>query len=78
MSAEKMLKVLDKVLPPILLGMGTLALLLALYGLFYIPVAVQASRDCLRENYPRAVVTFDFETYCMTLDGESVKIDELD
>jgi hypothetical protein len=37
--------------------------------LTYAPANAMARADCLRAGYPRATVTWDFQRYCLTLDG---------
>lgn len=50
---------------------GFFALLTVLLLVVYVPASMYAERQCLRAGYPKASVTFDLETYCLTIDGQT-------
>ena len=53
-------------------GMFTLLMMafaLFIYGVAMIPVAALADKKCIEAGYPKSRVTWDFEAYCITLEG---------
>jgi len=43
-----------------------------------LPATLNAEIKCARKGYPRAVVLFNLDTYCMNLDGSvTVKMEKL-
>lgn len=38
-------------------------------ALLYMPVSLKADAACAKLGYPASKVTYDFEVYCMTIDG---------
>lgn len=53
---------------------GTIALSIVLY----MPYRLYAESECLKQGYPKASVTYDYEAYCMNLDGNIViKVEKL-
>ncbi len=54
-----------------------LLVLFAMWLMFvWLPISAVNQADCLRAGYPESRVTFNFERYCLTLDGAvTVKVE---
>jgi len=55
---------------------GTVFLLWILF--LYLPLSFAADAQCLKAGYPQSRVTWNFERYCINLDGTvTIKVDNL-
>jgi len=60
-------------------GFCVVAVFALLVGWMFImfPVTLHADRKCLEAGYPKSSVTYNFDIYCMNLDGSvTVRVDK--
>ena len=50
---------------------GVLLTVMLFVTVAMVPFALYAEKQCLKAGYPRSTTTFDFDYYCVTLDGET-------
>lgn len=51
----------------------------AVFLFVYLPVLVHAEKRCLQAGYPETRITYDFERFCMNLEGTvTIRVDKLE
>jgi len=54
------------------------AVLVVVFGCVAMPYSLYAEKQCLEAGYPNTNVTYDFDIYCTTLQGDvSIKLEKL-